>query len=523
MKAVLTLDFIKRLRRDQKPTGFDEQGRLRFEVNDPAKDYIIYDASDSAPPGFGVRVSAKKTYILRRTVKGKETRPKVGNVADYASLADARSDAQKLAVKIIESGGRNPNKASRVMRAHEITLGDAMEAYKNHLMARANNPGRSSTIKMHEQAKRRFLAAGWLDRPVPEISSSEILRLFEEKRKTAPSANEQNFRAASTSIEAVIEQETLDAAAQNRKPTLVANPFKILTIKGMYRSRDQLENARELNRKRNPLGPMTSLGNFLEAAWSKKNSNDNETGAHSFILSLLWGTRKSEHVSCVWGDLLSETERLTTSHVWLEESGNYGPYMYLSAEVAKNRKAHRLPLGRMALELLQRRRTLSAEESAKRGFDRKSRKWVFPAKSKFSRSGHYTDGSTLLKAIAAESGVEKIAPHDLRRTFGAVMTSIDVPEGIKSRFLNHSGKNSVTATYTRAEWLLLKDWIEKIEQAILSKAPNVYNSLKPVDWPPLAAPEPHVCQPAKPRSGRPKKVHATPAGKSVVVQPMIKE
>ncbi len=505
MKAVLTLDLIKRLRRDQKPVGFDEHGRLKFEANDPAKDYIIYDASDSAPPGFGVRVSARKTYIIRRTVKGRETRPKVGNVADFTSLADARAAAQKLAVKIIEGGGKNPNKVAREVLAHEITLGAAMDAYKAHLIARANNPGRNSTIKMHEQAKRRFAAAKWLDRPVPEISSSEILQLFELKRKSAPSANEQNFRAASTAIEAIIEQETLDAAAQNRKQTLVANPFKILSIKGMYRSRDQLENDREVNRKRNPLGPMTSLGKFLEAAWAKKNFNDNETGVHSFILSLLWGTRKSEHVSCVWGDLLSENEKLTTSHVWLEESGTYGPYMYLSPDVVKNRKAHRLPLGNMALTLLQRRRELSAEESARRGFDRKSRKWVFPAKSKFSRSGHYADGSTLLKAIAAESGVEKIAPHDLRRTFGAVMTSIDVPEGIKSRFLNHAGKNSVTATYTRAEWILLKEWIEKIEQSILSKAPNIYNSLKPVDWPPLVAPEPHICRPAKPRSGRPKK------------------
>jgi hypothetical protein len=84
------------------------------------------------------------------------------------------------------------------------------------------------------------------------------------------------------------------------------------------------------------------------------------------------------------------------------------------------------------------------------------------------------------------------------------MTAIGVPDGIKSRFLNHVSTN-VTETYTQAEWTLLREWMTKIEQAILIRAPNVYNSLKPADWPPIAAPAPHVCRPPKPRTGRPKK------------------
>jgi hypothetical protein len=79
---------------------------------------------------------------------------------------------------------------------------------------------------------------------------------------------------------------------------------------------------------------------------------------------------------------------------------------------------------------------------------------------------------------------------------------IDVPDRIKSRFLNHARAN-VTDTYTQAEWNLLREWMMKIEQAILARAPNVYNSLKPADGPPIPAPEPHVCRPPwpKPRTG----------------------
>lgn len=77
-------------------------------------------------------------------------------------------------------------------------------------------------------------------------------------------------------------------------------------------------------------------------------------------------------------------------------------------------------------------------------------------------------------------------------------------EKSKRSFFNHTAPN-VTATYTKAEWELLRSWMTRIEQAILATAPNVYNSLKPLDWPPLPAPDPHVCMLAKPRTGRPRK------------------
>jgi hypothetical protein len=42
--------------------------------------------------------------------------------------------------------------------------------------------------------------------------------------------------------------------------------------------------------------------------------------------------------------------------------------------------------------------------------------------------------------------------------------------------------------------------LERIEQGILLKGPNVYNALTPIDWPAVAASEPHVCRPVKARS-----------------------
>jgi integrase len=254
------------------------------------------------------------------------------------------------------------------------------------------------------------------------------------------------------------------------------------------------------------------LGRFVEAAWSKQTQNDNATGIHFLILSLLWGCRKSEHAKCVWAELLSEygdpgVARSATSHVFLADHPKWGPYVFFHK--TKNGRNHRLPITPMALELLKRRQRLAAEEAVRRGFGSKSRAFVFPAKSRFSKSGHYSDPTDLLNRLRDEIGVEKLNPHDLRRSFGALMSDIQVPDVIKKRFLNHAQAN-VTDIYTQAEWELLRETMARIEQALFMLAPNAYNSLKPVDWPPIPAPDPHVCKPPKPRTGRPKKAAAAP-------------
>lgn len=286
-----------------------------------------------------------------------------------------------------------------------------------------------------------------------------------------------------------------------------ADPFEILAINKMYRSKADIDNEREARGARRPLRPKTTLGRFVEAAWSKQSHNDNSTGVHFLILALLWGCRKSEHAQCVWSELLREygdpgVGRSATSHVCLGDDPEWGPYVFFYK--TKNGRHHRLPITPMALELLKRRQQLAAEEAVRRGFGNKSRPFVFPAKSPFSKTGHYSDPTDLLNRLRDEIGVEKLNPHDLRRSFGALMSDLQVPDVIKSRFLNHA-KANVTHLYTQAEWAILREWMARIEQALFVLAPNAYNSLKPADWPPLPAPEPHVCKPPKPRSGRPRK------------------
>lgn len=198
----------------------------------------------------------------------------------------------------------------------------------------------------------------------------------------------------------------------------------------------------------------------MEAAWSKKDINDGATGVHYLILMLLWGCRASEHAACRWGELLAAqgepgTALTNTSHVWLRDDGEYGPYVLFHD--TKNHCDHRLPIAPMALNLLRQRQKLAAEEVARRGFNAKSRPFVFPARSRFSSTGHYMDATDLLNRIRDEAGIARLTRHDLRRSFGSVMRSLGVDEGVKSRFFNHGATNVTaiyTAIYTAAEWAL---------------------------------------------------------------------
>lgn len=507
-RAELNDNYCKLRRLDLPPLEYGADGKLIFSktpVPNPQA-YIVWDTSRDAPPGFGLKVAGKKTYILRRKVMGKSMLSKVGNFADFDSISDARAKARELARAMVATG-QNPNVMARAQNAAEVTLMQAMAAYREHMIERTQRPAKPETLRVYDRVMRRHELWGWSERKVREIDTDEIKKKFKETHEATPTATEQAFRWPARAINWYIENEKIRAQAQGREPHIKGNPFNFLALNNFYRSKEQIDEGREEQGKRNPLRPTQDLGRFLEACWSKKDMNDNMTGIHYLMLMLLWGCRKSEHAGLVWGELLTEvggpgTGRRSTSHVYMKDHPDWGPYVFFHK--TKNGRSHRMPLTPMALELLTRRQKAAAEESARRVFAGKGRTFVFPARSRLSKTGHYMDATDLLDDLREEIGLDKLNRHDLRRSFGAVMTALEVPDGIKSRFLNHARAN-VTDTYTQAEWSLLREWMMKIEQSILVKAPNVYNSLKPVDWPPIPAPAPHVCRPPKPRTGRPKK------------------
>ncbi len=515
IRVNLTQDIVKRLTHDLKPAGVDEKGKLVFEPNVNGDIYTILDASQDAPKGFGVRVNrSKRVYFIQRRSGLKVVKTNIGDCADM-TIQQARERAGKAAVTIKDTG-KNPNAIARTIeeRLQDFTLGKILEAHLNHCKTRGEKPIREGTIKCRERTRRRVSGLKWDNRIVSEIPLKEIQRVFEEG-KIAPTGNEQDFRWITQAVNWKISKERIEAVAEKREPVVTENLFRILAIDNVYRSQSTLDRERENNGKRNPLQPSVNLGPFLEAAWSKRLTQNNASGINYIILMLLWGCRKSEHAKLQWGELLTPQQRKETSHVWLEDDGKEGPYVFFYD--TKNHLDHKLPLGPFAMEILKRQQLIGTRLTERLGFGSGHRKWVFPAKNKMSKTGHYANPNELLDSIRDEAGVEVLNRHDLRRSFGSIMESLDVPKGVQKRFLNHKTRGEivvmvekeeegVTRIYTKSEWTLLKDWMKRIEDFILAKAPNVYNALKPANVPPLPAPPPHICKPEKPRTGRPKKV-----------------
>lgn len=497
MKTELTLSLLKSLTLEKKPVGLDSKGKIIFEDNPRGEPYFVFDAAAGAPLGFALKVAKKKTFVVQRKVEGRTFRATIGSVAEFVmdpnGLEKARAAAAKIGAEI-RTKGVNPNVVAKSLSAAEITLGEAFANYRTYLTDRAERPAKPATLKVFDRAARKF--EDWAPKKVRTLDLDEIKARFMAGKTGGVVANEQAFRTAYSAVRRAIDVETLAAAAARREPLLTANPFAIIGLSGLYRSGDAIERERHEKMVRNPLNE--KLGDFLEALWAKRQTRKNHTGCDYWLLTLLTAARPGECIKIHWADMLTEAERRVCSWVDLDAAQIF---FYKT----KNNQDHLLPLGPCAVELLRRRQAAQAEMLEDRKLSsHAARKWVFPARNKQNRAGHYSDGSDLLDRIREIAKVEVLNPHDMRRTAGGMMENLEFPESVSKRIMNHD-QHSTHNRYTKAEWAKFLTWMVKLEEGILLRSPNVWNSLKPADKSPLPwQPLPEVPE-DKPRSGRPPK------------------
>ena len=496
MKTELSVALIKSLKLEKKPVSKDGSGRIFYEDNPRGDPYFVFDSASGAPPGFGVKVAKRKTFVVQRKVEGKTFRATLGSVAEClleGGLEAVRARAAAMGAEI-RAKGVNPNTKSRTDAAGEKTLGEAFADYRTYLIDRQDRPAKAGTLKVFDRAARKF--ADWNDVKIRLLDMDDIEKRF-IGGKDKPTGNEQNFRTAFSVVKRAVDKEILAAAAARREPLLAANPFAIIKLQGLYRTKETIERGRRETMVRNPLSPSETLGHFLEALWAKRLSRQNKTGCDYLLLTLLTGARRSECSKLQWAELLTEQERRVSS--WVDLEGQK-VFFYKT----KNGQDHVLPLGPCAVELLRRRQDEAAEMLGDEEGTRAARKWVFPARNKQNRAGHYQDAQDLLGRIREVAKIPVLTRHDLRRSFGSITMELEVPDKLSKRFMNHN-QSEVHNLYTGAEWRLMLRWMTKIEEAILIRGPNVWNSLKPADKSPLPAkPLPDIPK-DKPRTGRPRK------------------
>lgn len=467
MKVELNQSLVLKLVFSLKPTVITN-GRIQHSEPN-AVPYIITDCHRDAPVGFGVKVgSTKKTYFIQRKVGGKLIKTKVGNVGDFPTIDAAREKARDL-VKIAMDTGRNPSAIAAEKDAAEITLSEAFDKYEAHLRGR-KKPATENTFKVLNKAREKLSC--WSNRRVRDLKSQEILNRFDEIAEKYRTSAEQTFRWAHVAVELAIKLEDHDAESAKREPTLVHNPFGILKIQEKYRSRIELEEEYAKKGIRNPLSSDDTLGKFLDAVWERRRQPLNRTGCDYLLFTLVFGNRKNESAKVMWRDRITDEEAKVSSFVDFD-----GGFVLFRA--TKNRADHRLPLPPFMTEMLKQRHESSPEYPPFRKI------WVFPARSRSSKKGHYSDSKSLLQGVKDATGIARLSMHDLRRTFGAFVESLGFPHYSMKRLLNHGFISDPSGFYLSTEWRRLGEYMTRTEEALLRTSPSVYNALRPIGFPPI--------------------------------------
>lgn len=476
VRVALTID--KRPQVDEK-TGKvlrDDKKAVLFEENKDRKPYMVFDEHRDAPKGFAVKVGPRgKSFVVQVRIGTRVIKTKVGDIDEFETMADAY-EAAFQSLKTIRETSRNPNTIRRHRQLGEYTLGEVFALYKVYLTTERKTRAKPNSILSLNKGIAKF--EPWLSRRVVDITTDEIKARFNALYEKAPTATEAAFRWASSAVSRKIDNDLLATGTRGERPAIVSNPFHILKVNNMYRSRKELEEAYEESRARNPLnvqaGEGENLTAFLNTIWDKRGMR--RTGCDYLLLNFLWGCRKSEHAGLKWKELLSPDEVPVNS--WVDLKGGM-VFFYKT----KNGLSHRLPLCDFAKKILQERQEWLAELGETQDLG-KRRLFVFPSESPMSSTGHYSSPDELLESIRMDAGVEKFSMHDIRRTTGRMCEALNFPDKMTKRILNH-GVKDVTDRYTEAEWSRFAEHMQRVEHAFMARCPRAWNALRPLHMQPM--------------------------------------
>jgi integrase len=309
----------------------------------------------------------------------------------------------------------------------------------------------------------------------------------------------------------------------------------------MLRDAQELRRHYERAEVRNPLGDET-LPRVLKVILARRDEQGglNATGADYLLLTLLWGTRRSEAAQLRWFDRCSsgELRQSEVSWVWLAGPDDVNPYTRRAGSQVylfdtKSGEERYLPVTYFAQKVLERRydeRLEEAEaqkvlagaeavlkaakskgsrtelvdrlnkevEQARRALARSV--FVFPARSHRSKTGHYSDSKSIVANVRRDAGLLDLraevdvglTTHDFRRTLGRYAGLLFGESRIVSQLLHHHTPGpgtdrmaSVSERYTEQEWSKLREAMGRVEESMIARSPRVWNRLKGTDMPRL--------------------------------------
>ncbi len=159
--------------------------------------------------------------------------------------------------------------------------------------------------------------------------------------------------------------------------------------------------------------------------------------------------------------LLTGQRRWEISHMRWQDIDTDVNWWTIPGEFAKNKKSHRVPLTKTALEIIM---ALPKKKDGEDEDQDAESDWVFPSPT---RKGQFINNIQKAKQRVDEKAkVKDFVLHDLRRTASTYMGEEGVPENIIGKLLNHT-ETSVTRLYNRHRYDKEKrEALEKWEQRL---------------------------------------------------------
>jgi integrase len=375
------------------------------------------DYFDKTLPGLGLRVgkSGKKTWIVMYRVKGHKKKHRLTLKKKYPqlSLKKAREKASSILVKADE--GHDPAGEKQKLKKAPTFKNLANEYLEKWAAIKKRSVNEDRRIIAKD------LIPSWGSHKAQDIKRRDVKRLLVRiVDRGAPIQANRTLALTRKIFNWGISEDLVEE-----------NPCLQIKMPGQEHQRDRVFSENEIKAL---WGAFEQLGPTMEPF---------------FKLRLVTAQRGGEVMTMQWRDVDLDSGWWT-----------------IPAEHSKNGLPHRVPLSKLALDILKQMQAISGND-----------KWVFPSPRK--SCSHIKNVQKTALRIREYSDVSDFKPHDLRRTAASLMTSMGILRLTVSKILNHV-EQGVTRVYDRYSYdrekrAALDRWARRLEQILTGKKAKVVN------------------------------------------------
>ena len=393
------------------------------------------DHWDDRLRGFGVRVSygGRRAFVLRYCVNNRLRRLTLGPYPDL-SLHDARRRAREVLGDVAR--GDDPAQDKQERRDAETFRGLA-KAY----LEMAEKRHRS----WHEEARiiNKDLLPEFGHRLLVDIRRRDVREHVEAiaRKRDAPIMANRTLAVLSCMFNYALDREWIEA-----------NPAARIPSPGEERSRDRVLNDDELRELWAALQSLTG---------QEEETDETAQELHRAKARVTPATAEAFQVQLLTAQRPGEVRRMRWPDVDLDNG-----WWSIPGAIAKNTRAHRVPLTRPVVEILERRRQLAGEDAV----------FVFENRRGAGSIAHRGKkaASILCRGLTFE-----FRAHDLRRTAATRMAEAGVPRDHIAKVLNHvEGGPAATRVYDRYAYdaekrEALERWARRLQMIVEGKTAKV--------------------------------------------------